>query len=104
MGSILATCRGSKYWNYHNDISAVLSNVKVFGKEIPSLPVGDFSVNCFAASLSGFDREKGMICRYNNMKKPNQDRVLVHYDEDTKSLIIGVFDGHGRKGHFVSQV
>lgn len=44
------------------------------------------------------------MCRYNKMKKPNQDRVLVHYDKSTKSLIIGVFDGHGRNGHLVAQV
>lgn len=41
---------------------------------------------------------------HNRVNKPNQDRVLVHYDELTKSLIVGVFDGHGKEGHLVAHV
>ena len=104
MGSVLTTCRGSSYWSCRDDQSAVLSNVDGNGKEPLSLPVGGLSITCFAASFSGSVWWKRLICRYNKMNKPNQDRVLVHYDKNTKSLIIGVFDGHGRKGHLVSQV
>lgn len=33
--------------------------------------------------------------------KPNQDGLLIEYDESTRSLIAGVFDGHGEFGHIV---
>lgn len=45
-----------------------------------------------------------LSCSHNRVNKPNQDRVLIHYDEPTKSLIVGVFDGHGKEGHLVAHV
>ena len=34
----------------------------------------------------------------------NQDRVLLHFDENAKVVVFGVFDGHGDDGHIVSNV
>ena len=37
-----------------------------------------------------------------NGKKDNQDRVLVYYDAKSNSLLLGIFDGHGKDGHDVA--
>ena len=46
--------------------------------------------------------QKGYI--FQNPRKVNQDTLLIHKDEGTKSLILGTFDGHGEHGHCVSGV
>ena len=38
-----------------------------------------------------------------NPKKANQDSMVMFDDEDTGSLLLCVFDGHGEHGHFVSR-
>lgn len=46
-----------------------------------------------------------LTTRYNNESaKINQDRCLCYYEEKTNSLILGVFDGHGEKGHVIAEV
>ena len=42
------------------------------------------------------------MIRSHNGKKPNQDRVLVYYDEKSGLLLLGIFDGHGVDGHHVA--
>lgn len=39
-----------------------------------------------------------------NPRKVNQDSLLIREDLDTKTLILGTFDGHGEQGQFVSEV
>lgn len=46
--------------------------------------------------------QKGYI--FQNPRKVNQDTMLIHKDEATKSLVLGAFDGHGEHGHYVSGV
>ena len=38
----------------------------------------------------------------NNLHKPNQDALLMKHCEQSSSLIIACFDGHGEFGHDVS--
>lgn len=38
-----------------------------------------------------------------NIKKENQDSCFMHEDPQTRSLLLGVFDGHGEHGHLVSK-
>ena len=46
-----------------------------------------------------------LTSRYNKAStKINQDRCLCYYDEKTYSLIVGIFDGHGEKGHIIAEV
>ncbi|CAI2387259.1 unnamed protein product [Moneuplotes crassus] len=45
--------------------------------------------------------QKGFIAIRPN--KPNQDRYFTHKFEETGSVLMGVFDGHGKYGHEVSQ-
>ena len=45
-----------------------------------------------------------LTSRYNDSStKTNQDRCLCYYDEKTNSLIVGIFDGHGEKGHIIAE-
>ena len=44
----------------------------------------------------------GRIRNSHNGKKDNQDRVLVYYDAKSNSLLLGIFDGHGKDGHDVA--
>ena len=39
-----------------------------------------------------------------NPRKVNQDFMLMKEDSNTKSVILGAFDGHGEHGHCVSEV
>ena len=40
------------------------------------------------------------ITSYNG-KKVNQDRVLIYLSDQTHSVLLAVFDGHGKDGHRV---
>lgn len=39
-----------------------------------------------------------------NPRKVNQDYMLTREDPETKTLILGAFDGHGEHGHCISEV
>lgn len=60
-------------------------------------PQGDQMFRVYAGKS-----QKGYI--FQNPRKVNQDTLLIHKDEATKSLILGTFDGHGEHGHCVSGV
>lgn len=61
------------------------------------VPKGDEMFRVYAGKS-----QKGYI--FQNPRKVNQDTLLIHKDEPTKSLILGTFDGHGEHGHCVSGV
>lgn len=61
------------------------------------VPKGDQMFRVYAGKS-----QKGYI--FQNPRKVNQDTLLIHKDEATKSLILGTFDGHGEHGHCVSGV
>ena len=61
------------------------------------VPKGDEMFRVYAGKS-----QKGYI--FQNPRKVNQDTLLIHKDEATKSLILGTFDGHGEHGHCVSGV
>ncbi|EQC30230.1 hypothetical protein SDRG_12080 [Saprolegnia diclina VS20] len=57
---------------------------------------GTASIGCYAGvSKKGY-------APYNPRKK-NQDSMIMQYDASSKSLLLGVFDGHGEAGDGVSQ-
>ena len=98
-------CRGKHNRQYQTDLAAIKTNMAVLSQNPESVLVGDYNMGCYAIALPGFGILSHLLSRsHNHMKKPNQDRVLVHYDEDTRSLIVGVFDGHGKDGHLVAHV
>ena len=98
-------CRGKHNRQYQTDVAAIKTNMAVLSHTSEPVLVGDHKIGCYAISISGFGiLSHWLNCSYNHMKKPNQDRVLVHYDEATRSLIVGVFDGHGKDGHLVAHV
>ena len=98
-------CRGKHNRQYQTDLAAIKTNMAVLSQNPESVLVGDYNMDCYAIALPGFGILSHLLSRsHNHMKKPNQDRVLVHYDEDTRSLIVGVFDGHGKDGHLVAHV
>lgn len=39
-----------------------------------------------------------------NPRKVNQDYMLTREEPETKTLILGAFDGHGEHGHCISEV
>ena len=45
-----------------------------------------------------------LMIHSHNGKKPNQDRVLVYYEEKSGLLLLGIFDGHGNDGHRVASL
>ena len=45
--------------------------------------------------------EKGSITIKPN--KPNQDRYFIHEYEDKQSILMGIFDGHGKYGHLIAE-
>lgn len=71
---------------------------------LSSLPLDGFpeitGISC--ASLQWFVYCGVYHLYSHNGKKPNQDRLLVYYEEVTNSLLIAVFDGHGTYGHSVA--
>ena len=98
-------CRGKHNRQYQTDVTAIKTNMAVLSQDSEPVLVGNHKIGCYAVSLPGFGFSSPLLsCSHNHMKKPNQDRVLVHYDEATRSLIVGVFDGHGKDGHLVAHV
>ncbi|RMX70238.1 hypothetical protein DD238_001065 [Peronospora effusa] len=56
---------------------------------------------CAVVAFSGFSK-KGYAC-YNPQKK-NQDAMVIQYDFESQTLLLGVFDGHGEAGDAVAMV
>lgn len=55
----------------------------------------------FVGSFAG-KSQKGYVPY--NPRKVNQDYMLIREDSETKTLILGTFDGHGEHGHCISEV
>ena len=55
----------------------------------------------FIGSFAG-KSQKGYVPY--NPRKVNQDYMLIREDHETKTLVLGTFDGHGEHGHCISEV
>ena len=43
-----------------------------------------------------------VLIHSHNGKKPNQDRLLLYYNENESIILAGIFDGHGNDGHTIA--
>ena len=43
-----------------------------------------------------------ILIHSHNGKKPNQDRILLYYNENENLILAGIFDGHGINGHTIA--
>ncbi|OQS00083.1 phosphatase 2C [Thraustotheca clavata] len=77
-----------------NTLVEGLANVTTADHE--GIQDGESSIGCYAGVT-----KKG-YAPYNPRKK-NQDSMIMQFDSTTKSLLLGVFDGHGEAGDGVSQ-
>ena len=55
----------------------------------------------FIGSFAG-KSQKGYVPY--NPRKVNQDYMLIREDPETRTLVLGTFDGHGEHGHCISEV
>lgn len=83
-------------------LSVVSDNALIEGLESLSTSDGATSGGGggFISAYSG--QSKKGYAPYNPRKK-NQDRLIMHPDEDSGAIMFSVFDGHGEAGHLVSE-